>query len=82
MMDADLQKVYRDGILAAVAPIIQEYPGTLKVLSDHLDLSLPDADGLRAVAGAAWDEAIEAKYQQTISGSPDSLPNPYRDGTP
>ena len=38
--------------------------------------------GARAVAEAAWDEAIEAKYQQTISGSPDSLPNPYREGTP
>jgi endo-1,4-beta-D-glucanase Y len=38
--------------------------------------------GARAVAGAAWDEAIEAKYQQTVSGSPDSLPNPYREGTP
>ncbi len=41
-----------------------------------------DIAGLRAVAEAAWDEAIEAKYQQTISGSPDSLPNPYREGTP
>ena len=38
--------------------------------------------GARAVAEAAWDEAIEAKYQQTVSGSPDSLPNPYREGTP
>ena len=82
MMDADLQKVYRDGILAAVAPIIQEYPGTLKVLSDHLDLSLPDADGLRAVAEAAWDEGANALLPILRPGMEIVTHNPYREGTP
>jgi len=38
--------------------------------------------GARAVAGAAWDEALSAAGDQWADGDGGPIVNPYREGTP
>jgi len=90
MMDAELQKVYRYGILAAVAPVIADYTDDMKaasrkVLNEHLDREVPDNDGLRAVAEAAWREGFAYRHglpENDTLLSDAEFGNPYREGTP
>ena len=86
-MDADLQKVYRYGIVAAVSSVITDHTDVMKaaslnVLNEHLDREIPDNDGLRAVAEAAWREGFTYRHglpeNDTLLSDAD-FGNPYRE---